>query len=566
MGLLNYTIAKINDLLGKVDKMPETVKDGKTPVLETGTTTTLSPAESATSEVVRNGEDSNGNPRYKINLGIPKGRDGSGGSGGGVADSVDWSNVLNKPSWVNSTTKPTYTASDVGALPSDTTIPSKTSQLTNDSKFVKETGLKTINGQSLLGTGNISISGGSGEGGGGNVNVTNAAELKTLKKYVFKPSSDGSAEGTFSALNVATKNEDGLMSIQQVEKLYNIKDVYKFPAAVLGLTSASISDDILTAFGFDPIQENTALTYVAQILLLGQSEEYNYEYPSIFIGNYACNVYVFMDSGTIEMELSYIGQGGVLKTVKVTCKEEKDGKFTYSVCFYESGGEEVYLPSSIFDLTKTSTKEEIASVLNSLGGMDRIIDLSQKTTTKFYIVDTFNGTRNNRSCVNLGGYKLANVLKHLDISYIDKNLVSHFIQIVGTSTNYSIGDKKDINLKSAINYETVRSEVYALTSESTSEEIRSAFYSLSEFKKYIEAAKNGSILQTSIPKSMGLDYKNPIYLNTLIAHVTNDGDAILEYIIAGPGINGYAGMQIVFISYTASSDSFSISVLPFSIG
>ena len=126
----------------------------------------------------------------------------------------------------------------------------------------------------------------------------------------------------------------------------------------MGLASASTSDDILTAFGFDPIQENTALAYVAQILLLGQSEEYNYEYPSIFIGNYACNVYVFMDSGTIEMELSYIGQGGVLKTVKVTCKEEKDGKFTYSVCFYESGGEEVYLPSSIFDLTKTSTKEE----------------------------------------------------------------------------------------------------------------------------------------------------------------------------------------------------------------
>ncbi len=116
--------------------------------------------------------------------------------------------------------------------------------------------------------------------------------------------------------------------------MYNIKDVYKFPAAVLGLASASTSDDILTAFGFDPIQENTALAYVAQILLLGQSEEYNYEYPSIFIGNYACNVYVFMDSGTIEMELSYIGQGGVLKTVKVTCKKKRRMvKFTYSVCF-----------------------------------------------------------------------------------------------------------------------------------------------------------------------------------------------------------------------------------------
>ena len=43
----------------------------------------------------------------------------------------------------------------VAALPAkvmdgNTMIPSKTSDLTNDSKFVKETGLKTVNGHSLL--------------------------------------------------------------------------------------------------------------------------------------------------------------------------------------------------------------------------------------------------------------------------------------------------------------------------------------------------------------------------------------------------------------------------------
>lgn len=41
------------------------------------------------------------------------------------------------PSWAKASTKPTYTASEVGALPSTTTIPSKTSDLTNDSSFVK---------------------------------------------------------------------------------------------------------------------------------------------------------------------------------------------------------------------------------------------------------------------------------------------------------------------------------------------------------------------------------------------------------------------------------------------
>lgn len=558
MGLLNYTTAKINELLAKVAALPAKVMDGDTKIpSKTSDLENDSKFVKETGLKTVNGHSLLGTGDLTI----------SGGSGGGVADSVDWSKVLNKPGWVNSQTKPSYTASEVGALPSDTAIPSKTSQLTNDSKFVKETGLKTINGQSLLGTGNISISGGSGEGsGGGNVNVMNAAELKAVRNYVFKPSNDGSTDGTFSALNIATLNESGLMSTQQVKKLYDIKDVYKFPAAVLGLTSASTSDEILAAFGLDPIQENGNLAYIIYLLSSGQSADYNEEFPSLFIGNYACYVYATMGSSTGEMELSYIGQGGVLKTVKVTCKDAADDKFTYSVCFYESGGEEFYLPSSIFDLTKTSTKEEVAAVFNPLGGLDHIIELAKKTTTKFYIVDASTGTGNNRSCVNLGGHIAASVLRYINISYVDKFLVSHYIQISGIKTAYLVSDKKDINLKSAINYETVRPEVYALTSQSTSEEIRSAFFTLSEFKRYIEAAKKGYILRTSIPESMGLDYKNPIYLNTLIAHVTNDGDAILEYIIAGPGINGYAGMQIVFISYTASSDSFSISVLPFSTG
>lgn len=40
------------------------------------------------------------------------------------------------PAWAKASTKPTYTASEVGALPSTTTIPSKTSDLTNDSGFI----------------------------------------------------------------------------------------------------------------------------------------------------------------------------------------------------------------------------------------------------------------------------------------------------------------------------------------------------------------------------------------------------------------------------------------------
>ena len=42
------------------------------------------------------------------------------------------------PNWAKESTKPTYTASEVGALPSSTVIPSKTSDLTNDSNFVSD--------------------------------------------------------------------------------------------------------------------------------------------------------------------------------------------------------------------------------------------------------------------------------------------------------------------------------------------------------------------------------------------------------------------------------------------
>ena len=53
--------------------LPSNGVDGKTPVLESGETQTLEPGSEATSEIVPDGEDEAGNPRYKVNLGIPAG-------------------------------------------------------------------------------------------------------------------------------------------------------------------------------------------------------------------------------------------------------------------------------------------------------------------------------------------------------------------------------------------------------------------------------------------------------------------------------------------------------------
>lgn len=54
------------------------------------------------------------------------------------------------PSWAKASTKPTYTANEVGALPDTTVIPTKVSQLTNDSGFTTNTG--TITGIKMNGS------------------------------------------------------------------------------------------------------------------------------------------------------------------------------------------------------------------------------------------------------------------------------------------------------------------------------------------------------------------------------------------------------------------------------
>ena len=154
MGIINKTTDKINVLLDKIADIPEEGLAGKTPVLEDVRVTTLSAGSDATGDIVRIGVDSEGNPLYVINLGIPRGKDGT---SGGPA-SIDWTNVLNKPEWIMSSTKPSYTADEVGALPSSTSF-------------------KTVNGESILGEGDIEISSEGGNGVGRNYPGYKNAEI-----------------------------------------------------------------------------------------------------------------------------------------------------------------------------------------------------------------------------------------------------------------------------------------------------------------------------------------------------------------------------------------------------
>lgn len=79
--------------------------------------------------------------------------EGGGGSAGQVQSDWNETNTSSKayiknkptipsvPSWAMQSTKPSYTASEVGALPLSTQIPSKTSDLTNDSGFITSSAL-----------------------------------------------------------------------------------------------------------------------------------------------------------------------------------------------------------------------------------------------------------------------------------------------------------------------------------------------------------------------------------------------------------------------------------------
>lgn len=75
-------------------------------------------------------------------------------SGGGIIEETD----PTVPAWAKNPTKPTYTADEVGALSDDTEIPTKTSDLTNDSGFITNEDVpeKLPNPQKIIFTGAVS--------------------------------------------------------------------------------------------------------------------------------------------------------------------------------------------------------------------------------------------------------------------------------------------------------------------------------------------------------------------------------------------------------------------------
>lgn len=552
MGVINYTTAKINELLDKIDKAPDTIENGKTPVFVTGTTTTLDPGLSATAEVVQDGVDENGNPKYKINFGVPKGLDGaSGEGGGGTADSVQWGNILNMPSWVNSATKPTYTASEVGALPADTTIPSKTSQLTNDSNFLTSSDFKTINNQSIVGSGNIQIEGGS-SGGTGNVNVTNASDLKASEFYAFKPASDGSVGGKFMPFPNADSSKAGLMSSSDFSKLYSMKTWAYLPIAFEQVNSSTTKEEITQLFNKAFETEEFAFSDVISLLYmlstLSDSDGSGDTGVKFFIGNNDC---LFRGKYTdaenkLLVEFTFITIGGSLKTISILFSNIQSDFSTaeMTISIIDSDDDSYYLSMNLYNLSPSSTESQITSALGGSEGVEALKD-AMKANKKIYVVSSTT---------------IYYLVFPVSYSLVLNNIwaISFVIPewgVVSTSglriRNITYNKVKDIYPGGF----WLESSFYNLRSSSSSEDVSSAIGGESGMKDLIQAISDGN--NVYIKNNSDLGGKTDISCN--IAKIEENGNMTCVFFGMGYALWG-GGVSMIAINYDKTSNTFSATV------
>lgn len=530
MGVINKSTAEINTLLDKVESMPEEGIVGKTPVLETGSTTTLDPGQNATSEVVSNGTDSSGNPKYKINFGIPRGYDGSGTGGGGVAEYIQWGNVLNKPTWVNSSTKPTYTATEVGALPATTTIPSKTSQLTNDSNYVTSSTLKTINGQSIVGTGNIEISG----AGSGIADAPSDGQIY------------GRKNGNWSAITGGTGGSVDISDIMQrivqlseiegtcTDEDYNALKGYADSGIITYINVEGTSmivhvknlDGVIQALY---VVNNVQLASVA-IFIIDTSKK-------VSVAN---NIFYTIDNYGSGLLGSYSKPSSYSAITKDDTISAAIGKLEAGLGTSGGGSSSddiYYLSSELLNLDNQATSEDIYS---ALGGEDKKEELKEAIGNgkKIYISGGITYAPTPVTCYNLYGVSI--YISFIKYNYKESEIVNITIT---TFSNIKIIFNDGFGLNSSF---------YSLTSYSSNEDISSSIGGESGMKKLIKAIEDGNRIY--IKSSTDLQQRTDLLCNTYAK--SDNGDMSVIFFGFGYGLWGQIGGYIQ-IQYTKSSNTFS---------
>ena len=532
MGVINKTTEQINSLLDKVEGMPEEGVVGKTPVLETGTTTTLPAGSNATSQVVANGTDASGNPKYKLNFGIPKGQDGTSSGGGGVADSVQWNNVLNKPTWVNSSTKPAYTATEVGALPATTTIPSKTSQLTNDSNFTTTSSFKTVNGQSIVGSGNIEISG-TGSG------IADAPS--DGKTYGRKNGAWASIENVGGSVDI-TDILNRLVELMEVQGTctdedYNALKGYADNGVVtfINMGDGALHIDIQNINNIILLRYNifNGMQDTIQQITIGSNKLVSNSYNS-FLGASNMGDGVL---GSYNKAASYsaITPGDSISTAI--------GKLEAGIGSGSSSSDDIYyLPTAVLTLDTQATKEEIEE---AFGGLDKKTELINaiKAGKKIYI----QGDKR---------YSSVHVTAH---NFFDNQAYITFIRKITTVSSeiVEIGFTNNSTIKVIeIGGYQVNGKVNLLTSSSTTDEISLALGGISGIQKLKKAIQDGNSIYTTFYSDSSTEITSSRFNLSVV--ITSDDS---KYEITIRGVQGESFLQALnigylYIEYDVASNTF----------
>ncbi len=161
------------------------------------------------------------------------------------------------PSWAKQSTKPSYTASEVGALPDTTVIPSATSQLVNDSGYITSASVPTSTGQLINDSGYIT----GAEVPANEADPTVPAWAKAANKPTYTASEVGALPDTtvIPSETSQLENDSGFITASDIPT--DVSDfVNDVPYAVANNEGASLSTMAIPYGSVDDTSTATAFT------------------------------------------------------------------------------------------------------------------------------------------------------------------------------------------------------------------------------------------------------------------------------------------------------------------
>ena len=424
---------------------------------------------------------------------------------------------------------------------------------------------------------NLGSGGGSSGGGTGNVKVTNASGLYKDNYYAFKPSANGSVEGTFSTIPGANAGRSGLMSSGLYTKLYNIKEEREIPTKLDTLTSASEEIDIFnTIFELisgeesnepsfsDEIKFSLGLYFISFLnnFLFALTKDLSRVSISTSIEPPSSSGSDNPQSGSIE--ITYV-LSGKLRSVTLTAKLNISGDsqtYDFSAKVEESGDDTYYLPANIFDLTESSTAKD---VFEMFGGAEEFKKLwTYVPGRKFYIPYSTGNKNSFASYIPASVRTILSLMYQLDIVAVVPIGILSLDYEIRALTVIFIAGSWDLH---AIRKETIypsgyslNPEVYSLTSSSDTDTISTAVGGESGLKAIIQAVKDGNrlVIRGTLDNLAGTTINQDVQCS--LYGEADNGDMSLQLFGKGYGLWGTLG-GILGIIYTKSSNTFSCSVV-----